>query len=309
MLAESTFLDLFTVRTFTDGSQVAFDHNGWSASMDNVKVEMASKETELKLALYNKVASAEPSLERIPPAYTTYPHLAYPEVINGAPPCRQRTLVDPLAEDTHLLIDSALSPPSLSVTLYLPKARTLRHLSVKVLDLQDIGWGDHRLIESSIVLDRTVTLHDSLSSPSKADENDDDSTHLKLDKGEHTWEFILVIPSSTPTYERSRWGRVRHRVSAKAKGLGAFGGDLVSEERELFLKIDVGVASSASLMAPRLTLSLALSLRNSLRSTTGLPRQDRREDRHHLAFRYRDSVQAFDSELSLPLQWSSAPQC
>lgn len=99
-------------------------------------------------------------------------------------------------------------------------------------------WGENRPIESSVVLDREVTLHDSLSS--KAD--DDDTAHLKLQKGEHTFEFSLLVPSSTPTYERSSWGRVRHRVIAKAKGLGAFGGD-ITEERELFLKIDVGSLS------------------------------------------------------------------
>lgn len=143
----------------------------------------------------------------------------------------------------------ALSPPSHSVTLYLPQARTIRHLSVQVLGLQDIGWGDNRAIESSIVLNREVTLLDSLSSNSA---DDDDDFH-KLEKGEHTWEFILVIPSSTPTYERSRWGRVRHRVSARAKGLGVFGGDIVTEERDLFLKVDVGVVS-AGIAARRLTL-------------------------------------------------------
>ncbi|ORY80777.1 hypothetical protein BCR35DRAFT_304357 [Leucosporidium creatinivorum] len=155
--------------------------------------------------------------------------------------------------EVHLLEDHLYMKPSFdentptsdpllqgTVTLHLPKARTLRHLSVQVLGLQDIGWGDNRAIESSIVLDREVTLLDSLAS--KAD--DDDSAHLKLEKGEHTWEFILVIPSSTPTYERSRWGRVRHRVVAKAKGLAAFGGDIVTEERELFLKVDPGGAVS-----------------------------------------------------------------
>ncbi|ORY80773.1 hypothetical protein BCR35DRAFT_304355 [Leucosporidium creatinivorum] len=128
-----------------------------------------------------------------------------------------------------------------TVTLLLPKARTLRHLAVRVLGRQDIGWSDNRPYESSIVLDREVTLHDSLSSKS-----DDDDAHLRLERGEHTWEFSIIVPSSTPTYERSPWGRVRHRVVARAKGLGKLGSEVTSVEKELMLVVNPGGAGHSS---------------------------------------------------------------
>lgn len=118
------------------------------------------------------------------------------------------------------------------MTLWLPKPRTLRHLSVQLLGRQDIGWADNRPYETSIILDREVTLHDSLGAK-------EEQAHLKLDKGEHTFEFSILVPSSTPTYERSPYGRVRHRVIAKSRGLGKMGTDCTSVEKELFLVVNV----------------------------------------------------------------------
>lgn len=148
---------------------------------------------------------------------------------------------DPMVQGTYVvgivrpeqLVDLAelIFPFFIRVTLLLPKAKTLRHLSVKVVGRQDIGWSDHRPHESFISLDREVTLHDSLSSSEDA--------HLKLERGEHTWEFSILIPSSTPTYERSPWGRVRHRVVARAKGLGKLGSEVTSVEQELMLVVNV----------------------------------------------------------------------
>ncbi|ORY80751.1 hypothetical protein BCR35DRAFT_90669 [Leucosporidium creatinivorum] len=112
MLAESAFLDLDIVRNFTDGLQMTLDRAGWEASREAVMLEMASKETELKLAIFNKVASAEASLEPIAPTYTAHPPLKYPVLPHGTPPRRQHTLVDPLSEEIHLLVDSALNKPS-----------------------------------------------------------------------------------------------------------------------------------------------------------------------------------------------------
>lgn len=53
---------------------------------------------------------------------------------------------------------------------------------------------------------------------------------LKLDKGEHVFEWAFVVPSGTACFERSLHGRVRQSVVAKAKGLGTVGGDVKSEE-------------------------------------------------------------------------------
>lgn len=89
-----------------------------------------------------------------------------------------------------------------------------------------------------------MTLHDSRSNK----DEEDDSAHLKLERGEHTWEFSILIPSSTPTYERSPWGRVRHRVVARAKGLGKLGTEVTSVEQELMLVVNVRCVSSLALI-------------------------------------------------------------
>lgn len=100
--------------------------------------------------------------------------------------------------------------------------------------IKDIGWSDHHPHESNVtILDREVTLHDSTGSAS-------DDAHLRLEKGCHEFEFVVIIPSSTPTYERCCWGRTRFRVVAKAKGLGSLGTDVSSVEKELFLVANVG---------------------------------------------------------------------
>jgi hypothetical protein len=121
-----------------------------------------------------------------------------------------------------------LMPPLRSVTLYLPKKRSLNHLTVRLVGRQDISWGDSRPYESSICLDKEVALF------SGKDE-------VVLDKGEHQFSFSIIVPSSTPTCERCQWGRVRHTVVAKAKGLGQLGGDVLSTEKPLFLIVNVSV--------------------------------------------------------------------
>lgn len=118
--------------------------------------------------------------------------------------------------------------PFRSVTLYLPKKRSLNHLTVRLVGRQDISWGDSRPYESSICLDKEVALF------SGKDE-------VMLDKGEHHFSFSIIVPSSTPTCERCQWGRVRHTVVAKAKGLGQLGGDVLSTEKPLFLIVNVSV--------------------------------------------------------------------
>ena len=80
-----------------------------------------------------------------------------------------------------------------------------------------------------------------------------------LEKGEHVFAFSMIVPSSsgalrsallggtrltistrnTAPYERCQYGRVRHFVTAKARGLGTLGGDVHSNEKELFLIVNV----------------------------------------------------------------------
>jgi hypothetical protein len=44
-----------------------------------------------------------------------------------------------------------------------------------------------------------------------------------------SFEFSLIVPSTTAPLERNRFGRVWHRVVATARGAGMFGGDLTAE--------------------------------------------------------------------------------
>lgn len=63
---------------------------------------------------------------------------------------------------------------------------------------------------------------------------------MHLEKGEHTFAFSILVPSSTPTYERCPHGRVRHIVTARAKGLGPMHSDVVSEEKPITLIANPG---------------------------------------------------------------------
>lgn len=74
---------------------------------------------------------------------------------------------------------------------------------------------------------------------------------------------FLAAPSSTPylkprlpillaPYERCQYGRVRHFVVAKARGLGNLGGDIHSNEKELFLIVNPGASMSTSAPPPPL---------------------------------------------------------
>ncbi|KDE08385.1 hypothetical protein MVLG_01422 [Microbotryum lychnidis-dioicae p1A1 Lamole] len=147
----------------------------------------------------------------------------------------QPTLEVHLAEDLLFLHPAA--PDEISddpvvqgtVTLYLSKKRNLTHLAVKLIGRQDISWGDSSPYESSITLDKEVQLL------AKGQE-------LVLEKGYHKFEFEFLVPSSTPTSERSVFGRVRYTIVAKAKGIGQLNGDISSHEKLLFLATNPGGA-------------------------------------------------------------------
>ncbi|GAA5897062.1 hypothetical protein JCM8208_006157 [Rhodotorula glutinis] len=139
-----------------------------------------------------------------------------------------------LAQDVFFLHPSPGDEPSDdeiiqgTVSLYLPKARSLKHLTVRLVGRYDIGWPDSTPYESGVCLERTVSLIQG-------------GEAAQLGKGEHTFEFIIIIPASAACYERCQYGRVRHMITAKAKGLGPMGGDILSNEKPVFLIVNPGL--------------------------------------------------------------------
>lgn len=132
------------------------------------------------------------------------------------------------------------------VTIWLPKARHLRHLSVKLHGRQDIGWPDSRPYESASSLEKEVALIE-------------DDQDVLLERGEHSFSFSMIVPSSTAPYERCQFGRVRHSISARARGLGPMGGVLVSEDIPLYLIVNVSCLCSSYIVTFVLTSLLNFS--------------------------------------------------
>ncbi|GAA5943731.1 uncharacterized protein JCM15063_005819 [Sporobolomyces koalae] len=147
----------------------------------------------------------------------------------------QPSLQISLAQDVFFLHPAPEGVPTYdeiiagTVTLWLPKPRTLKHFTVRLRGLYDIGWNDSTPYESGICLEKTVSLCQ-------------EGTEVSLEKGEHTFEFILIVPSFAACYERCQYGRVRHSITAKAKGLGNIGGDIISPEYPVFLITNPGLA-------------------------------------------------------------------
>ncbi|KAI5474797.1 Ankyrin repeat protein [Pseudohyphozyma bogoriensis] len=118
-----------------------------------------------------------------------------------------------------------------SVTLSLPKPKRLKQLTVTLQGLQDIAFpNNEKPYESAVTLSREVSLLD--------------GGEVELEKGEHTFEFSIIVPSSTGPYERSMHGRLRHTVVAKAEGIGARGGD-ISITKQVFFVVNPGGAGES----------------------------------------------------------------
>jgi len=116
------------------------------------------------------------------------------------------------------------------VRIWLPKARKLKHLTVKLTGKQEIGFPEGlRAYEATTILEKELSLVP------------DDQDSLHLDKGEHTFAFTLAVPSNTPSFERCQYGKVRHFVTAKAKGLHSLGSDLLSAEKPIYLICNVSI--------------------------------------------------------------------
>lgn len=137
---------------------------------------------------------------------------------------------DPILQGTYVC-SAGFGRPSrfadlsrtVSVTLYLPKRRVLEELTVHLLGRQSILLGDQH--ESSDSLSKEVSLC---------------AENVALEKGEHQFAFSIIVPSSTPCWEKCTYGRVKHTVQARAKGLGQLGGDVESVPHKLALIVNVG---------------------------------------------------------------------
>ncbi|GAA5911200.1 uncharacterized protein JCM6883_001936 [Sporobolomyces salmoneus] len=158
--------------------------------------------------------------------------------LQGNPPVSKRS------PSPGILGKMGLAQPSLTISLEqdvffmhpapagLPKPRTLKHFTVRLRGLYDIGWNDATPYESGICLEKTVSLFE-------------EGNEVTLEKGKHEFEFILIVPSFAACYERCQYGRVRHCITAKAKGLGNMGGDIISPEKPVFLITNPGLANES----------------------------------------------------------------
>lgn len=122
-------------------------------------------------------------------------------------------------------VPCAHHPHRYRITLHLPKAHKLDGLSVRLLGRQELNFGDLRGSESSTSLDKQVTLNI--------------RKNALLEKGEHRFAWSIIVPSSTACFERCNHGRVKHTVTATAKGLGQLGGDVVSPPVRVTLIMNV----------------------------------------------------------------------
>lgn len=86
-----------------------------------------------------------------------------------------------LVEETLFLHPTPVDKPSMDpvvhgiVTLNLPKSRTVKYLTVKLVGKQDIGWPSSRPYESTTTIEREVSLFR------------DEDEETVLEKGEHTF--------------------------------------------------------------------------------------------------------------------------
>ncbi|GAA6034601.1 hypothetical protein JCM8097_005417 [Rhodosporidiobolus ruineniae] len=114
-----------------------------------------------------------------------------------------------------------------SLSLFLPKPRKLKSLTVKLVGRYDLTWpldsGHHPVHESGVVFERTVRLLD-----------EQGVNELELEKGEHEFEFLFLLPNNAPTWERSTNGRVRYSYQAVCSFSGALTPDLHAPARVIY---------------------------------------------------------------------------
>ena len=113
------------------------------------------------------------------------------------------------------------------VELYLPSSRKIHGIEVRLIGSQCINFPSGAY-ETFPVLDKALEI---------------EKTYLE--KGTHKFEFSIIIPSSTPGYERCAYGRVYYYVRARALNAGPLGFDL-SDSREVLLVINPNPAGEPS---------------------------------------------------------------
>ncbi|KAL8277053.1 hypothetical protein RQP46_010587 [Phenoliferia psychrophenolica] len=99
-----------------------------------------------------------------------------------------------------------------TVTLTLAAPRRVTTISCQLKGVVTVGAGDYRY-DTSLSLLKTLAI---------------DVGGERLAKGEHSYHFSFIIPSSTATQERSKYGTCRHTVRAWCDGLGSFGSTVFS---------------------------------------------------------------------------------
>ncbi|PWN47242.1 hypothetical protein IE53DRAFT_371620 [Violaceomyces palustris] len=160
------------------------------------------------------------------------------------------------------------------VEVYVPKRRNIEAIEVRLTGVQTVASLDDNgrmmqdLWEETVFLDSSLVFNSEMDQPkTKANEfvgrfesircNPADGTlELRkdlvtskrcelsckkrkvpfiLEEGLHCFEFAFLIPSDSPPYERSRFGRVRYHIEARILGTGnGFGRNDLRDKREIF---------------------------------------------------------------------------
>ncbi|GAA95572.1 uncharacterized protein L969DRAFT_85255 [Mixia osmundae IAM 14324] len=99
-----------------------------------------------------------------------------------------------------------------SIILFLPRPKAIRSITVTLTGHADLALRA-RPYESVNILEKSLDI-----AICKEDQ--------QLSKGYHAFSFSFIVPSSTAVYERCVHGRIFHRISATARGVGLTGTSL-----------------------------------------------------------------------------------
>ncbi|KAK4701106.1 hypothetical protein P7C70_g5127, partial [Phenoliferia sp. Uapishka_3] len=106
-----------------------------------------------------------------------------------------------------------------TVTLSLGAPRRVTRIQCQLKGVVTLGCGDYRYQTDTSLL-KTLSI---------------DVGGERLAKGDHSYHFSFIVPSSTATQERSKYGTCRHTVQAWCDGLGSFGSTLTSPNTPVWL--------------------------------------------------------------------------
>ncbi|KAF8311386.1 hypothetical protein DL93DRAFT_2169088 [Clavulina sp. PMI_390] len=108
-----------------------------------------------------------------------------------------------------------------SLILNLPKPKKIKSISVKVL-------GHYNILFPTFAYEASQVPLVEVQLQSSKDER-------LYEKGEHVFSFALIVPSSSPTFDRSSYGRIIHTVNAVAFGEGLTGGSNIEASVPVYL--------------------------------------------------------------------------